>query len=876
MTRPAAPSRREFLKSTTVVAAGAVLAGGLSLTRSVHAAGSDVMKIALVGCGGRGSGAVADSLRADPNLRLIGVADAFEPDAKGALATLKKEFGDRIDVPAERIFVGLDAYQKAIDLKPDYIILATPPGFRPSHYAAAIKAGRNVFMEKPCCIDAGGYSSLVATNKLADENGQKVVVGLQRRHHQGYLRGMEEIHGGKLGKILFMRAYWNGSGIWIRKRADLAKRLGREPTEMEYQIYNWYHFCWLCGDNICEQHVHNLDVCNWANGDQHPVEANGMGGCILRYTGANKGVGQIFDEHFVEFTYADGTKLYSQCRQIPNTFESVSEAVHGTLGTSNAQGGVKLYTTEGGTGEAKKVLSAGSAKMVSQGTKAAARPPRSERERPGAHGPDRRHPQRREAQRGALRRHEQHDRGLGPAGDLLRQGRPLGRRRGQGNHPVPGQARLGRRSPRQARQGRQLPDSRARHLPGLIGKERTMRRSVAYVLAAALLIGTLGCSSKTPGPGETPAKGGPQASKAAKDQAAPVATALFVLRSDLDAIPADAAVVASVRLKAILESKLLEPIFAEPAVAQQIQQSPIDLRKIDTFTTILVPRRGEEKPGQRAFGSLTIFRFTEPTDAKEVFAKASLTPDAKFDMQVLNGMAYYRAAADTWFAQAGERAVAVANQQEVLHELLLHDTQPGADAKSPLAEKVQAAGATEVTIVAQSGAIRDLIKGVGLLVGQASSPAGGDSLALLNDVKSAALTVNLSDDTLAKLVLDCTSAESAKNTQEAAAGFLDVGKLLLAGLADETKKKLPANAPPGAADAIDVGVRLVNGLKTTQSGDQVVLIAPRPDGLEKLVSGRRRPDSPSDAADVRRADSVEERRRAGSPWPGAAVRIVVW
>jgi len=354
MIDPRKLSRREFLTTSGVVAAGAVLAGGLSLTRSVHASGADAIKVALIGCGGRGNGAVRNSLAADPAVRVIAVADSFENQAQRAAKSLRSEFPDRVDLPQDRVFAGLDAYEKAIACKPDYVILTTPPGFRPMQYAAAIKAGRHVFMEKPCCVDAPGYRSLVETNKLADEKGFKVVVGLQRRHDAGYLRGIEELHAGKAGKILFMRAYWNGGPIWFRRRKEFAKRLGREPTEMEYQVHNWYHFCWLSGDNICEQHVHNLDVCNWANGDQHPVEANGMGGCQVRYASPeNKGEGQIFDHHFIEFTYADGSKMFSQCRQVAGCWGSVSEAIHGTLGTSNARS-VRLYTAEGQVAEAKK------------------------------------------------------------------------------------------------------------------------------------------------------------------------------------------------------------------------------------------------------------------------------------------------------------------------------------------------------------------------------------------------------------------------------------------------------------------------------------------------------------------------------------------
>ena len=330
-------SRRDFLKLGTV-SAGVALAGGLSVARSAHALASDQLKVALIGCGNRGRGAAADCLTADAAVRVVAVADAFERQAKTAAELLKQRFAERADIPPDRVFCGLDSFQKAIDCGVDMVILTSPPGFRPMQYAAAIKAGKHVFMEKPCCVDAPGFRSLMETNKLADQKKCKVVVGLQRRHDESFIQGIREIHDGKIGKVLFLRAYWNGGLIWVRRREDLAKLLGREPTEMEYQVHNWYHFCWLSGDNICEQHVHNLDVCNWVmNG--HPVEANGMGGCQARYLGENKGVGQIFDHHFVEFTYADGTKLFSQCRHMNGCWGGEFQGVHGTAGTSDCRGG---------------------------------------------------------------------------------------------------------------------------------------------------------------------------------------------------------------------------------------------------------------------------------------------------------------------------------------------------------------------------------------------------------------------------------------------------------------------------------------------------------------------------------------------------------
>ena len=326
------PSRRDFLKNSSAVAAGLSLAGGLNIARSAHAASSDELKIALIGCGGRGTGAAVNCLDAVPNVKVIAVADAFADRANGAADHLRKNYAAKVDLPKERVFVGLDAYEKAIAAGADVVFLATPPGFRPIHYAAAVKAGKHVFMEKPCCVDAPGFRSLMESNKVADEKNLKVVVGLQRRYQASYVEGMKKIHDGAIGDLVLLRAYWDGGEPWFREREA-------GQTEFEYQMRNWYHFVWVCGDNICEQHVHNLDVCNWAKND-HPVEANGMGGCIQRYTHRDpkKGSGQIFDSHFVEFTYKDGSKMMSQCRQIPNTWNSVSEAVHGTKGTSNCQG----------------------------------------------------------------------------------------------------------------------------------------------------------------------------------------------------------------------------------------------------------------------------------------------------------------------------------------------------------------------------------------------------------------------------------------------------------------------------------------------------------------------------------------------------------
>ena len=307
------PSRRDFLKGSSAAAAGAALAGGLSIARSAHAAAGGELKAVLIGCGGRGNGAAGNYLK-NENVSVIAVADAFENNAKGAAGRLK--------VGPDMTFWGFDAYKKAIATDCDVCIIATSPGFRPIHHKAAIEAGKHVFMEKPCCTDAPGFNMLMETNKMADEKGLKVGVGLQRHHQDSYVQGIKEIRDGKYGDIMFTRVYWNGGGVWVRGRQP-------EQTEMEYQMRNWYYFVWLCGDHICEQHVHNIDIGNWVM-DDHPVEANAMGGREVR---KGKDHGEIFDHHFVEFTYADGRKMYSQCRHIRGAWSNVSEAAHGTKGS---------------------------------------------------------------------------------------------------------------------------------------------------------------------------------------------------------------------------------------------------------------------------------------------------------------------------------------------------------------------------------------------------------------------------------------------------------------------------------------------------------------------------------------------------------------
>lgn len=341
MNTPSGPSvtRRDFLRQTSAAVAGGAILGSLSVERAAHAAGDDQIKIALIGCGGRGSGAANQALSTQGNVKLVAMADAHEDQLVRSLSNLIKQHPDRVDVPPDHQFVGLDAYKKAISLA-DVVVLATPPGFRPIHFEEAVKQGKNIFFEKPVAVDAPGVHQVLAAAEEAKKKNLKVGCGLQRHHQAGYIETIKRLHDGAIGDIVAMRAYWNGGPVGPKKkRADLERQLGRKPTEMEYQIRNWYNFIWLCGDHICEQHIHNLDVINWIKGG-HPVKAQGQGG-----RGALMGPdsGEIFDHHFVEFEYEDGSHLLSQCRQITSCWNSVSEHVTGTKGTCD----VNSYTIRG-------------------------------------------------------------------------------------------------------------------------------------------------------------------------------------------------------------------------------------------------------------------------------------------------------------------------------------------------------------------------------------------------------------------------------------------------------------------------------------------------------------------------------------------------
>ena len=324
-------TRREFLGQTGGVLAGAALAPRLDIARAAHVGGSDEVRIALVGCGGRGGGAALQAMNnaAGARVRLVALADAFGDRVESCHKALLAATGDdgRVDVPQERRFVGLDSFRQAIESDVHMVLLCTPPGPRPVHFETAVEAGKHVFMEKPVATDAPGVRRVMAANARAKEQGLLVAVGHHLRHEDKHRRIVEEIHGGALGELSYMRAYFNSGGVWVRRR---------EPgqTEMQYQVRNWYYFTWMGGDHIVEQHVHDLDVCNWIQGG-HPVQAQGMGGRQIRKGPEH---GEIYDHHAVEFTYADGVKLFSFSRHMPGCWNSFAEHAHGAEGFASIEG----------------------------------------------------------------------------------------------------------------------------------------------------------------------------------------------------------------------------------------------------------------------------------------------------------------------------------------------------------------------------------------------------------------------------------------------------------------------------------------------------------------------------------------------------------
>ena len=349
-------TRREFVKRS----AASVAALGVGASK-VHAAGSETIKVGLIGCGGRGTGAATQVLMAtDTPVRLWAMGDLFEDQLDNSYKMLSGGAEARYDrdafeslspqmaVPTSRRFVGFDAYKGVIDSGVDLVLLTTPPHFRPEHFMAAADAGKHVFMEKPAAVDPVGIRTILAAGQVAKEKGLSVVAGTQRRHQNHYVDIIKRVRDGAIGEIVAGQCYWNMGLAWDQFK--VAQTAGM--SDMEWQCRNWFYMTWLCGDHICEQHVHNLDVMNWGTG-AHPVQVVGMGGRQAR-TGPE--YGNVFDHFACEFEYPNGVRVASMCKQNPGAAYHVCERLVGTKGqiyTDQAVGFIKdkrgktVYTYEG-------------------------------------------------------------------------------------------------------------------------------------------------------------------------------------------------------------------------------------------------------------------------------------------------------------------------------------------------------------------------------------------------------------------------------------------------------------------------------------------------------------------------------------------------
>jgi len=314
-------SRRDFVKATTVAAVGGSIAAHLGSIPGAYAAGSDMIKVGLIGCGGRGTGAIHNVFEGAKGVKLVAMGDVFKDRLDESRADIRKKHEDKMDLPDSRCFVGFDAFEKVLASDVNYIVLATPPAFRPAHLEAAIKAGKHIFTEKPVAVDGPGIRKVLSVFDLAKSKGLGIAAGTQRRHQKGYIETMKLIHDGKIGDIVAARCYWNQGGLWKKDRE-------KDWSDLEWQMRNWLYFTWLSGDHIVEQHIHNIDVVNWAVG-ANPVKAVGLGG---RQSRTEPAYGHIYDHFCIDYEYENGMHLMSMCRQIQGADGNVSEALVGTKG----------------------------------------------------------------------------------------------------------------------------------------------------------------------------------------------------------------------------------------------------------------------------------------------------------------------------------------------------------------------------------------------------------------------------------------------------------------------------------------------------------------------------------------------------------------
>jgi len=331
----AVQSRREFLMRSSLLAAGS--ASALAIGRSAHAAGSDALRIGLIGCGGRGCGAAVNALAVDPSARLVAVADAFADRAENALKSLRSRAAGQVTVDAGRCFSGFDAYRRLLASGVDVALLAEPPHFRPMHIEACVDAGVHAFVEKPMAVDAPGVRRVLAAGEKARQKSLSFISGFETRYSEAAREAVRRVHDGNIGRLQAIQTTYNTGSLWHR---------GREPdsTEMQFQMRNWYYFTWLSGDHLVEQHVHYNDVICWLMREEPPLHAWGYGGRQVR---TEAKFGDIFDHHAVVYEYADGTRAFCYTRQQPGCFNENSKLVFGTRGQLRAARDWSIHDLKG-------------------------------------------------------------------------------------------------------------------------------------------------------------------------------------------------------------------------------------------------------------------------------------------------------------------------------------------------------------------------------------------------------------------------------------------------------------------------------------------------------------------------------------------------
>ena len=332
-------SRRKFISDAAAISAVGALGVGAVVSSCnkrqsyvapvfpEQAPDGPVLRAGVIGCGGRGTGAAMNFLNAGPNLEIAALGDVFEHRLERCRAQLKERRG--VEVPDQNCFTGFDAYKRVIDSDVDYIILCEPPFFRPGSFEYAVQARKHIFAEKPVGVDPAGIRSVMAAGRMAESAGLNVAVGTQRRHQHDYVKTFEQVKNGMIGDLVSANCYWNTGKLWHVNRQE-------GWTDMETMVRDWVNWCWLSGDHIVEQHVHNIDVINWFF-EKHPVKAVGFGGRHRRLTGDQ------YDFFSVDYVFDDNRNMHSMCRQIDDCARNVSEMIYGAKGYTNAQNKIWDY-----------------------------------------------------------------------------------------------------------------------------------------------------------------------------------------------------------------------------------------------------------------------------------------------------------------------------------------------------------------------------------------------------------------------------------------------------------------------------------------------------------------------------------------------------